>query len=111
MSEETKAPTPPPNGEPKDSAGKPTPPSVEPVPAKKPGDPTGSARSGAVRLLRRRYRRPLSATRKTVRRHLDSLLLRAQRADSGEDHDRGWGDRAQRRSDLAGSQLVGTRSL
>src|SRR5438045_9792217 len=47
MSEETKAPTPPPNGEPKDPAGKPTPPSVEPVPAKKPGDPTAPATPGA----------------------------------------------------------------
>src|SRR3989442_8226887 len=47
MSEETKAPTPPPSGEPKDSAGKPTPLSVEPVPAKKPGDPTAPATPGA----------------------------------------------------------------
>src|SRR5437870_10960973 len=47
MSEETKAPTPPPSGEPKDSAGKPNPPSVEPVPAKKPGDPTAPATPGA----------------------------------------------------------------
>src|SRR5438128_12659665 len=47
MSEETKAPTPPPNGEPKDSAGKPTPPSVEPVPAKKPGDPAAVANAAA----------------------------------------------------------------
>src|SRR5206468_6632482 len=47
MSEETKAPTPPPNGEPKDSAGKPGPPSVEPVPAKKPGDPAAVANAAA----------------------------------------------------------------
>src|SRR3989442_5737308 len=47
MSEETKAPTPPPSGEPKDSAVKPNPPSVEPVPAKKPGDPAAPANPGA----------------------------------------------------------------
>ena len=48
MSEETKAPTPPPSGEPKDSPGKPSPPSVEPVPAKKPGDPAAVANAAAA---------------------------------------------------------------
>src|SRR5437660_12858962 len=47
MSEETKAPTPPPNGEPKDAAGDPAPPSHESVPAKNPGDPTAAATPGA----------------------------------------------------------------
>jgi len=44
MADETKAPAPPPSGEPKDSQGKPNPPSVEPVPAKKPGDPAAPAK-------------------------------------------------------------------
>src|SRR5438445_523903 len=48
MSEETKAPSPPPSGEPKDSAGKLSPPSVEPVPAKKPGDPAAVANAAAA---------------------------------------------------------------
>jgi NADH-quinone oxidoreductase subunit C len=47
MADETKAPAPPPSGEPKDSQGKPNPPSVEPVPAKKPGDPAAPANPGA----------------------------------------------------------------
>lgn len=47
MADETKAPAPPPSGEPKDSQGKPNPPSVEPVAAKKPGDPEAAANPGA----------------------------------------------------------------
>jgi len=47
MPDETKAPAPPPSGEPKDSEGNPNPPSVEPVPAKKPGDPATPAHPAA----------------------------------------------------------------
>jgi NADH-quinone oxidoreductase subunit C len=47
MPEESKSPAPPPTGEPKGPAGAPNPPSVEPVPAKKPGDPAAPANPGA----------------------------------------------------------------
>jgi NADH-quinone oxidoreductase subunit C len=47
MPDETKAPSPAPSGEPKDSAEKPNPPSVEPVPAKRPGDPAAKPDPGA----------------------------------------------------------------
>jgi NADH-quinone oxidoreductase subunit C len=46
MPDETKAPTPPPSGEPKDSAGEPNPPTVEPVPARKPGVPAAPPKPG-----------------------------------------------------------------
>jgi len=47
MPDDTKSPAPPPTGEPKGPEGAANPPSVEPVPAKKPNDPAAPANPGA----------------------------------------------------------------